>query len=143
VLIAVDTLFAVQGAAPCASYLSKQSVSGSARTSAAFLLALCLLISLSLQYFEKQSGHLIIISLCSALLPLHGSVDGIDSSLCLTFMSSDASFDRVVMRYHSRTVGRREVAVECFARSPSRGLTIVFNKAGKAGRGSIVIGVAR
>ena len=86
--------------------------------------------------------HLIRIRLCSALLFLHGSFDSIDSSLCLGLMSSNASFDRVVMRYRGRTVGRREVAMECFARSPSRGLTIAFNKIRKAGRDSIVFGVS-
>jgi hypothetical protein len=79
--------------------------------------------------------------LCSALF-LHDSVNSINSSLCLGFMSSNACFDRVVIRYHGRTVGRREVAVECLVRSPSRGLATVFYKIGKVGRCNAVFGIS-
>ena len=52
--------------------------------------------------------------LCSALLFLHGSVDGIDSSLCLGFMSSDDCFRRLTLKFRRRIVGRGEVPVERF-----------------------------
>jgi hypothetical protein len=45
--------------------------------------------------------------------------------------------------YHCGTVGRGEVAAQRFTRGSGRGLVIVFDILGEAGRGNIISEVAR
>jgi hypothetical protein len=65
--------------------------------------------------------------LCSAHLFLHGNVNGIDSSLCLGFVSSDDGFRRFMLKSWRRRVVRGEVPVECFMRGASRSLMVAFD----------------